>query len=180
MYLLQHTSNRGIRSWWFFPPGGDKNFDVGVSSVPEPVHSQLDSPAREGFFISMTTMRKQRHLQRNRKGSSRVFFPGNSLDHSLIIKGNQANLHFENRSFFAQNISLNWNQLACDNMWRVSGSKGSAFQGLMDKILLLTEANMDQERVVNVILVFASPSKEANVPHKFHCNHPSMEAGRKE
>ena len=59
---LEHTSNRGVRPRWLFPPGGDKNFDVGVSSVPEPVHGQLDSPAREDFFIPMATMRKQRDL----------------------------------------------------------------------------------------------------------------------
>lgn len=60
MRLRQHTSNRGVSPWWFLPPGWDKNFDVGVSSFPEPVHSQLDSPAREDFFISMAIMGKQR------------------------------------------------------------------------------------------------------------------------
>ena len=59
---LEHTCNRGVRPRWLFPPGGDKHFDVGVSSVPEPVHGQLDSPAREDFFIPMATMRKQRDL----------------------------------------------------------------------------------------------------------------------
>lgn len=53
---MRHTSDGGIRSWRFFPPGWDKNFDVGVSSIPEPVHSQTNSPAREGFLISMAAM----------------------------------------------------------------------------------------------------------------------------
>lgn len=81
-----------------------------MSSVPEPVHGQLDSPAREDYSHGYNEKTKAGSVEKQ-AGFSRVVFPGNSLDPSLIISGNQANLHFENRSFFTQNISLNRNQL---------------------------------------------------------------------
>lgn len=42
--------------------------------------------------------------------------PGNILNHRLIIKGNQANLHLKNSSFSAKNGSFNWHHAACDSM----------------------------------------------------------------
>lgn len=73
MRLRQHTSDRGVSSWRVLPPGWDKNFDVGVSSFPKPVHSQLDSPAREDFFIPMATMGKQRICTHTERVSNEGF-----------------------------------------------------------------------------------------------------------
>lgn len=39
---------------------------------------------------------------------------------------------------------------------------------MKSKFLLLTEAYKDQERVVNVMVGFPSPSNKVNMPHKFH------------
>lgn len=56
------TCDEGIRSRLLLSPGRDENSDVTVTSLQEPINSQLDALTGEHFLVSMTA-RAERHVR---------------------------------------------------------------------------------------------------------------------
>lgn len=53
-YSITATCDEGVRSRLLLPPGRNKDSDVLVTTLQEPVDSQLDPLTGEDFLISVT------------------------------------------------------------------------------------------------------------------------------